>query len=43
MNIIETTIIKPGYRSDHSIVELTLNLSKHKKGQACENLTTLSN
>jgi exonuclease III len=32
MNIIETTIIKPGYRSDHSIVELTLNLSKHKKG-----------
>jgi hypothetical protein len=32
MNIIETTTIKPGYRSDHSIVELSLNLSKKKKG-----------
>jgi hypothetical protein len=27
MNIIETTTIKPGYQSDHAIVELTLNMT----------------
>lgn len=32
-NYVETTNIKPGYRSDHSIVELTLNLDNQPRGK----------
>jgi hypothetical protein len=30
---IDSSVIKPGYRSDHSIVELNLKLSNHPKGR----------
>ncbi|MCG8432288.1 MAG: endonuclease/exonuclease/phosphatase family protein, partial [Candidatus Omnitrophica bacterium] len=32
MNVVDTALIKPGYRSDHSLIELHLNLSNHPKG-----------
>ena len=32
LNLLENPLIKPAYRSDHSVVELTLKLSSHPKG-----------
>jgi exonuclease III len=32
-NCIEKTNIKPGYRSDHSLVEITMNLNNQPKGR----------
>ena len=32
LNSIDTSIIKPGYKSDHSIVEIHLTLSNHQRG-----------
>jgi hypothetical protein len=40
-NYVETTNIKPGYRSDHLIVELTLSLNKQPRGIGLWNSTLL--
>ena len=33
VNLVQSTDIKPGYRSDHSIVELTLNFDSQSRGR----------
>ena len=32
-NFIESTVIKPGYRTDHSIIEITLEFKKQQNGR----------